>query len=301
MRRLTLVTTARDQGPRLVEWLAFHRAAGVRDVVVYDDESRDDTAAILAAHKALGVVRVPWPEARGAAHLLTPQDHFLAARARFFPFAVFLDPDEFLMPLPGDHIERWLREVPPHAGTVQFAPRAFAPVAGASPTDLVLRRFAPALEASGEERRPTRGLYRHGAVTLIRDALRPEVVQGERLTADFLPFEGDVPAPTRGGKIRLVRCDATATATGRPDPTVQDWIEPTLTDMRLFLADLRERAPEAAARFRALSADVPELDAPVPRGDLGWWRWHQLHRRRLETAGRTVRRMVLRRGPAPWA
>ncbi|WP_342150447.1 glycosyltransferase family 2 protein [Methylorubrum sp. SB2] len=300
MRRLTLVTTARDQGPRLVEWLAFHRAAGVRDVVVYDDESRDDTAAILAAHKALGVVRVPWPEARGAAHLLTPQDHFLAARSRFFPFAVFLDLDEFLMPLPGDTIERWLRAVPPHAGTVQFAPRAFAPVAGVGPTDLVLRRFAPAVDGSGEERRPARGLYRHGAVTLIRDALLPEVVQGERLGGDLLAFEGDVPPPSRGGPIRLVRCDGAA-ATGRPDPTVQDWIGPTLTEMRLFLADLRARDPGAAARFRALSADVAELDAPVAKGDLARWRRHQLHRRRLETAGRTLRRMLLRRGPAPWA
>ncbi len=301
MRRLTLVTVARDHGPRLVEWLAFHRAAGVRDVVVYDDESRDDTAAILAAHRPLGVVRVPWPEARGAAHLLTPQDHFLAARARFFPFAVFLDLDEFLMPLPGDDLERWLREVPPHAGTVQFAPRAFAPVAGAAPTDLVLRRFAPALDGSREERRPARGLYRHGAVTLIRDALLPEVVQGERLAANFMSLEDDVPAPSRGGKIRLARCDAAAApVTGRPDPTAQDWIGPTLGEMRLFLADLRERAPEAAARFRALSADVAELDAPVGRGELARWRRRHLHRRRLEAAGRTLRRTVIRRGPAPW-
>ncbi len=301
MRRLTLVTVARDQGPRLVEWLAFHRAAGVRDVVVYDDESRDDTAAILAAHTPLGVVRVPWPEARGAAHLLTPQDHFLASRARLFPFAVFLDLDEFLMPLPGDDIERWLREVPPHAGVVQFAPRAFAPVAGAAATDLVLRRFAPALDGAGTERRPARGLYRHGAVTLIRDALLPEVIQGERLAADFSAFEDAIPAPSRGGKIRLARCDeAAAPAAGRPDPTAQDWIGPTLAEMRLFLADLRERAPQEAARFRALSVDVPELDAPVETGELARWRRRHLHRRRLEAAGRTLRRMVIRRGPAPW-
>lgn len=301
MRRLTLVIVARDQGPRLVEWLAFHRAAGVRDVVVYDDESRDDTAAILAAHRPLGVVRVSWPEARGGAHLLTPQDHFLIARARLFPFAVFLDLDEFLMPLPGDNVETWLREVPPHAGVVQFAPRAFVPVAGAPPTDLVLRRFAPALDGASEERRPARGLYRHGAVTRIRDALLPEIVQGERLAADFSAQEDDVAAPARGGTIRLARCDAAATpATGRPDPTMQDWIGPTLAEMRLFLADLRERAPQEAARFRALSADVPELDAPVEKGDLARWRRHHLHRRRLEAAGRTLRRMVIRRGPTPW-
>lgn len=44
---ITIVTTMRNEGPHLLEWIAHHRAAGVRNFVVYTNDCEDGTQALL--------------------------------------------------------------------------------------------------------------------------------------------------------------------------------------------------------------------------------------------------------------
>lgn len=305
MRQLAIVAVVRDRAPRLVEWLAFHRAVGVRDFVVYDDESRDDTTAILKAHAPLGIIRVPWPEARGNAHQLTPQNHFLASNARLFAFAVFLDIDEFLVPPPGGSVATWLRDVPAHAGAVRFTVRRFDGPGERS--DLVLRGLPQAAAGAfePERRHPVRALYRRGAVATFVDSAEPDLIQGEWLNGDFsspwTPPREPVRAPASPGAIQLNRY-AAAASPKRVDPCVrtQTWIGPTLDEMRHLLA-LARTGPEAGgAWIAALQAAVPELAEPVRPAAHRRWRWNNLQRRWLEKTARHLRRHLGPRPPRPW-
>lgn len=45
--KITLVTTMRNEGPHLLEWIAHHHAAGVTDFLVYTNDCEDGTEALL--------------------------------------------------------------------------------------------------------------------------------------------------------------------------------------------------------------------------------------------------------------
>jgi len=59
---VAMCTLVRDEARPLREWLHHHSAVGVSRVFVYDDNSTDATAEVLAPYEASNfVTRVPWP------------------------------------------------------------------------------------------------------------------------------------------------------------------------------------------------------------------------------------------------
>ena len=59
---VAICTLVRDEARALREWLHHHAAVGVSRFFVYDDNSTDATAAVLAPYERIGVVtRVAWP------------------------------------------------------------------------------------------------------------------------------------------------------------------------------------------------------------------------------------------------
>ncbi|MEP3347582.1 MAG: glycosyltransferase family 2 protein [Litoreibacter sp.] len=59
---ITLVTTMRNEGPHLLEWIAHHRAAGITDFLVYTNDCEDGTEALLELLP--DVVHVPLDEGK---------------------------------------------------------------------------------------------------------------------------------------------------------------------------------------------------------------------------------------------
>lgn len=53
----TIVTTLRNEGPFLLEWLAYHRLIGFTDFLAYSNDCEDGTDAMLDRLAALGLVR----------------------------------------------------------------------------------------------------------------------------------------------------------------------------------------------------------------------------------------------------
>lgn len=96
-RRL-IVTTMRDEGPFILEWLAYHRAIGFTDFLVFSNDCADGTDAMLDRLAQLGVlVHLPNPRRgkktvqwralnRASRHPLTKQAGWVLAS----------DVDEFL-------------------------------------------------------------------------------------------------------------------------------------------------------------------------------------------------------------
>ncbi|MCC6304634.1 MAG: glycosyltransferase family 2 protein [Rhodobacteraceae bacterium] len=56
-RRTLIVTTMKNEGPVILEWIAYHRAIGVDDFLVYTNDCSDGTDRLLALLDARGIVR----------------------------------------------------------------------------------------------------------------------------------------------------------------------------------------------------------------------------------------------------
>ena len=54
--KITLVTTMRNEGPYLLEWIAHHRAAGVSDFLIYTNDCDDGTDALLDVLAAAEII-----------------------------------------------------------------------------------------------------------------------------------------------------------------------------------------------------------------------------------------------------
>ncbi len=98
--RTCIVTTMKNEGPFILEWLAWHRALGVDDVLVYTNDCTDGTDTLLAMLQDKGLVQHranPW-QPGGA---LKPQHAALQA-AESEPvvqeagWIICMDVDEFI-------------------------------------------------------------------------------------------------------------------------------------------------------------------------------------------------------------
>jgi hypothetical protein len=92
----------KNEAPYLLEWLAFHTAAGVAHFVLYDNGSTDGGAAVVrASWFASRVTLVDWPQRPG--QLPAYRDFLANHRVRFAGMGIgwvaFIDLDEFLLPL----------------------------------------------------------------------------------------------------------------------------------------------------------------------------------------------------------
>ncbi len=101
--RITAILTVRDEGARLVEWLAHHRAVGVTDFLVFSNDCSDGTDAMLDALQAAGhLTHIPQtvgPKGAQWQALATAATHPLVTRAAW---AIHIDIDEFIVVTTGD-------------------------------------------------------------------------------------------------------------------------------------------------------------------------------------------------------
>lgn len=55
-KRTAIVTTMKNEGPFILEWIAYHRAIGIGDFVVYTNDCTDGTDSLLALLDGKGIV-----------------------------------------------------------------------------------------------------------------------------------------------------------------------------------------------------------------------------------------------------
>jgi hypothetical protein len=100
-RRQTLAVGAifRNEGPYILEWLAWHRALGVDRFFLADNASDDGSGALLAALAGARLVEhLPFPGRPGEAPQLPAYDEILRRHGRDADWIAFIDADEFLAP-----------------------------------------------------------------------------------------------------------------------------------------------------------------------------------------------------------
>lgn len=96
--RFAICAVMKNEARYLAEWIEFHAAVGCSRFFLYDNESTDDTAAVIEPYVRSGLVEVePW---RGRPAQLTAYAHALDRRfrRRDADWVAFIDLDEFLVP-----------------------------------------------------------------------------------------------------------------------------------------------------------------------------------------------------------
>ena len=102
--RITAVTCVKNEGPFLLEWIAFNRLIGVTDFLIYSNDCTDGTDRLLDALAARGIVRhLPNP-ARGRNYQMEAlKDARRQGVVKQADWVWIADVDEFLNIHVGDH------------------------------------------------------------------------------------------------------------------------------------------------------------------------------------------------------
>ena len=101
--RITAVTCVKNEGPFLLEWVAYNRLLGVTDFLIYSNDCSDGTDALLDALAPWGVVHLPNP-AKGRNYQMEALKHAAAQPVvRQADWVWVADVDEFLNIHAGDH------------------------------------------------------------------------------------------------------------------------------------------------------------------------------------------------------
>ena len=68
--RAFLVTTAKNEAPYFLEWVAHHLEVGFTDIVDFQNDSDDLTHEILSTLRKIGVIQYYYNRASEGSHLL---------------------------------------------------------------------------------------------------------------------------------------------------------------------------------------------------------------------------------------
>ncbi|WP_395540264.1 glycosyltransferase family 2 protein [Neotabrizicola sp. sgz301269] len=98
-RRVAIVTTMKNEGPFILEWLAYHRAIGVTDFLIYTNDCSDGTDTMLQMLAGKGLCQ--WRENPFRDMDLKPQHAALQAAEseavlQAADWAICMDVDEFI-------------------------------------------------------------------------------------------------------------------------------------------------------------------------------------------------------------
>ena len=106
---LSVVCAVKNEAEDLLEWLHFHRLAGVDHFYLYDNESTDETRTVIKSF--------PWPDmityhyVEGDFGQIRAFHHAIDSYRNSSEWCAFIDADEFLYPIEGDSIKDVLKDV----------------------------------------------------------------------------------------------------------------------------------------------------------------------------------------------
>lgn len=117
---LALAAIVKNEGPYLLEWIAWHRLQGIRTFFIADNGSDDGSTALLSALARAGLVTAfPFVPPPGVAPQLPAYRGIFRRYGHRADWFAFFDADEYLRLTPGaPGFDRWLTALPATVGAV---------------------------------------------------------------------------------------------------------------------------------------------------------------------------------------
>lgn len=119
---IALVAIAKNEAHRIEDWLTFHALAGVREVILYDNISDDNTAEIACNFSGMKVTVIPWQLHTETAVpvMVLPRQilaycHAICTFGGRFRWMSMIDLDEYIVPKSGRSILEALSPLEAHS------------------------------------------------------------------------------------------------------------------------------------------------------------------------------------------
>jgi len=107
--RTLLVTSIKDEGPYLLEWVAFHKSIGFSDIVIFENDSSDLSPKILDRLDRLGEIKfVPNLDFTGSPQMSAFNKCTRLEVYKESEWVFCIDCDEFFVPKDSDGLEDFL-------------------------------------------------------------------------------------------------------------------------------------------------------------------------------------------------
>lgn len=187
---LTISTMVRNEAAYLPEWIAAHLLLGVTSFRIYDNDSDDDTAALLRRlATVLPVQRIAWPGHGINVQIAAFNDALAALRGKA-DFLACIDVDEFLYSRGFASLAQVLATYPAGVGAIGINQRVFGSSGhverGPEP---VIARFTRRARDEYAEHRWIKTIARPGATSCFGTSHHVELRTGAYVLADGRPFE----------------------------------------------------------------------------------------------------------------
>lgn len=279
-RRLAAVCAiAKNEGPYIAEWAIYHRLIGFDQILVYENESTDDTPEVLRKLAAAGLVEtIPWPARADGRVQKKAYANGLRRLRPAFKWIAYIDIDEFLH-IPGykNSIRDFL-EAHDHLDAIGVNWSMF----GTSGHDekrpgLVIERFTRRAESSHSANRAVKtlaktrsivepNLHNHvfapGVVyqTTSGEPIPPGVGRSESVNHDLILINHYFTKSLEEWNAKVARGRATK-PDNHPDKFRKE--EDFRRNNRNEVEDLRllPYASEIRARMKGLGLDAPDLES----------------------------------------
>ncbi|SER35217.1 Glycosyl transferase family 2 [Azotobacter beijerinckii] len=102
-QKLAIAAIFKNEGPYILEWIAFHRTIGVDNFFIADNGSTDGSSDLLQALEKLGIITyIPFPSTPGVPPQLSAYKKIINEHISEAQWFAFIDADEFLLPTDGE-------------------------------------------------------------------------------------------------------------------------------------------------------------------------------------------------------
>lgn len=194
--KTVLAAIAKNEGRYLAEWIVHHRRIGFDEIVVYDNESTDDSWEILRFFAGrIGLQARRWPTLRGASPQISAYNDILNEVREEGTWIAFFDLDEFLVPAEGVRLAATIADRGAEgAGAIGVNQRVF----GSNNQEQmeqrpVLDRFRRCTEDRSGECFWTKTIYHSPAVERITNVHFTSLARGTYLHGSGAPISFEEP------------------------------------------------------------------------------------------------------------
>lgn len=183
--RVVICSCLKNEGPYLLEWVAYHRLLGVDGFLLFDNDSNDGTSELLRDLDRIGVVnRVEWPTVAGVSPQISAFNHAIGKLSQCAEFVFNLDADEFIVPESGG-LSEFLDSVADDVGAIAINQRVFGSGGEQEYRPLpVLERFVLASKPDYAENRFFKTLYRPSFAKKVTDPHYVHLARGRATHPD---------------------------------------------------------------------------------------------------------------------
>ncbi len=114
---ITICAIARDELHGVLEWIAYYKALGADQILIFDNDSSDGTERLLAALGKQGeIIHIPWPRSEHDRPQTEAYNHALGIAAT--EWMAFFDCDEFLVLKAHHSLRDYISDAPDDAGAI---------------------------------------------------------------------------------------------------------------------------------------------------------------------------------------